>query len=240
MANFGELARSLWPEIKDPGEALGRRARVGDPEVISCEVIGVAKDSKNNIFNSIAREPAPTIYHPFAQNYTSSASVVVRASGDPSGLIPSVRREVAALDENLPAQDLQPLAETTGLATWSVRTAAAALSFFGLIGLALACVGIYGVMSYSVAQTHARDRFTDGPGRGGARCREVDRQAWNGADPDRDHNWPGFIGGDDTPHLESALWRKSDRSRDLRRSGAIFDGRGAARLLSSRAQSDPN
>ncbi|MGH9934864.1 MAG: ABC transporter permease [Blastocatellia bacterium] len=146
------LARRLWPEIKDPGEAVGRRLRVGDSDPISCDVIGVARDSRNNIFNSIDREPEPTIYRPFAQNYTSSASVVVRASGDPRGLIPAVRREVAALDENLPAQDLQPLTETTGLATWPARTAAAALSFFGLIGLALACVGIYGVMSYSVAR----------------------------------------------------------------------------------------
>jgi putative ABC transport system permease protein len=67
-------------------------------------------------------------------------------------LIPAARREVVALDENLPAQDLQPLSETTGLATWSARTGAAALSFFGLLGLLIASVGIYGVMSYSVAR----------------------------------------------------------------------------------------
>jgi putative ABC transport system permease protein len=147
-----KLARRLWPEIKDPGEALGKRLLAGASDPISCEVIGVAKDSKNNIFNSIDREPEPTIYRPFAQNYSSTASVVVRANGDPRGLIPAVRREVAALDENLPAQDLQPLSETVGLATWSARTGAVALSFFGLIGLALAGVGIYGVMSYSVAR----------------------------------------------------------------------------------------
>jgi Acidobacterial duplicated orphan permease len=147
-----KLARRLWPEIKDPGEALGRKLRIGDPDAISCEVIGVARDSKNNIFNPIDREPEPTFYRPFAQGYSSAASVVVRAVGDPGGLIPTVRREVAALDENLPAQDLQPLSETTGLATWSVRTAAVALSFFGLLGLLLASVGIYGVMSYSVAR----------------------------------------------------------------------------------------
>ncbi|HKQ74107.1 MAG TPA: ABC transporter permease [Blastocatellia bacterium] len=147
-----KLARRLWPEIKDPGEALGKRLRAGAPEPITHEVIGVAKDSKNNIFNAIDREPEPTIYRPFAQNYSATASVVIRASGDPRGLIPAVRREVAALDENLPAQDLQPLSETTGLATWSARTGAVALSFFGLIGLALASVGIYGVMSYSVAR----------------------------------------------------------------------------------------
>ena len=147
-----KLARRLWPEIKDPGEALGRTLRVGDPNAISSEVIGVARDSKNNIFNSIDREPEPTIYRPFAQSYSAAASVVVRSVGDPRDLIPAVRREVAALDENLPAQDLQPLTETTGLATWSARTGAAALSFFGLLGLLLASVGIYGVMSYSVAR----------------------------------------------------------------------------------------
>src|SRR5262245_18781082 len=147
-----KLARRLWPEIKDPAEALGKRLRAGAQDLITHEVIGVAKDSKNNIFNSIDREPEPTIYRPFAQNYSSTASVVVRAGGDPRGLISAVRREVAALDENLPAQDLQPLTETTALATWSARTGAVALSFFGLIGLALACVGIYGVMSYSVAR----------------------------------------------------------------------------------------
>jgi ABC-type antimicrobial peptide transport system permease subunit len=146
------LARSLWPEIKDPGEALGKRLRAGDPDPVSSEVIGVAKDSRNSIFISIDRDPQPTIYRPFAQNYSALASVVVRANGDPNGLIPAVRREVVALDENLPAQDLQPLSETTGLATWSVRTGAAALSFFGLLGLLLASLGIYGVMSYSVAR----------------------------------------------------------------------------------------
>jgi len=147
-----KLARSLWPEIKDPGEALGRRLRIGSTDPISCEVVGVAKDSKNDIFNRIDREAAPTIYRPFAQDYSSFASVVVRTSGDPRSLIPAVRREVAALDENLPAQDLQPLTETVGLASWTVRTGAAVLSFFGLLGLALAAIGIYGVMSYSVAR----------------------------------------------------------------------------------------
>jgi predicted permease len=147
-----KLARGLWPEIKEPGEALGKWLRAGDSDPISCEVIGVAKDSKNNIFNSIDREPAPTIYRPFTQNYSAAASIVIRAGGDTRSLIPAVRREVTALDENLPAQDLQPLSETTGLATWPARTAAAALGFFGMIGLALAGVGIYGVMSYSVAR----------------------------------------------------------------------------------------
>lgn len=146
------LARRLWPEIKDPGEALGKRLRAGRSNPISCEVIGVAKDSRNNIFNRIDKEPEPTVYRPFAQNYSALASLIVRTDGDPSGLVSSVRREVAALDENLPPKDLQPLSETVSLASWSARTGAAVLGVFSLLGLLLAAIGIYGVMSYSVSR----------------------------------------------------------------------------------------
>jgi putative ABC transport system permease protein len=147
------LARSLWPEIKDSGEALGRRLHVmGGPGEPPSEIVGIAADMKNLIFNSLDQSAPPTLYRPFAQSYSSRASILVRSSGAPAALIPAVRREVAALDANLPPNEMQPLTENVALALWTARTGAAALSVFGLLGLALAATGIYGVMSYVVAE----------------------------------------------------------------------------------------
>jgi predicted permease len=143
------LAHRVWPDIKAAAAVLGQRLQVG---TTTYQVIGIAKDSENNIFNAFDNKVEPTLYRAFAQNYPFRASVVVRTSGDPRELIPAVRREVAALDENLPAQDLQPLTETTKLATWTTRTDATVFALFGLLGLLVAGVGIYGVMSYTVAQ----------------------------------------------------------------------------------------
>ena len=147
------LARSLWPEMKEIGEALGKRLRVTmGPKTTSCEVIGIAKDSKNSIFSALDGPPPLSVFRPFAQDYSGMASLVVRTSGDPRDLIPNARREVAALDQNLPPRDMQPLTENVSLSLWPVRTGAVALVIFGVLGLALASIGIYGVMSYMVAQ----------------------------------------------------------------------------------------
>jgi predicted permease len=146
------LARRLWPEMKDVGEALGKRLRVTSVKPAQCEVIGVAKDSKNSAFSRLDDAPPLTIYRPFTQSYSAFASVIVRASGNPVSLIPAVRGEVAAIDPNLPPSNIQPLAENVRMMLWLARTGAVVLGIFGLLGMTLAAIGIYGVMSYSVAR----------------------------------------------------------------------------------------
>jgi putative ABC transport system permease protein len=145
------LAHRLWPDLKENREALGRQVRLGNSDNSPCEIIGIVGDAKNSQFSPLDSPAPPTLYRPFAQEYSSRASLVLRTSGAPEDLIPAVRREVASLDENLPAQELQPLAENVGLALWSARAGAGLLGIFGALGLLLAAVGIYGVMSFAVA-----------------------------------------------------------------------------------------
>jgi ABC-type antimicrobial peptide transport system permease subunit len=79
-------------------------------------------------------------------------SLIARVAGDPHALIDSVRREIQALDDNLPVQEIKTLDELAGFHLWPTRMCASLLGGFGLLGLLLATVGVYGVISYSVTQ----------------------------------------------------------------------------------------
>jgi putative ABC transport system permease protein len=145
------LARRLWPDLKDPRESIGKQVRLDGPDNSPHEIIGIAGDTKNSQFVPLDSPGSPAIYRPFAQDYSARSSLVLRTNGAPEDLIPAVRREVAALDENLPTQELQPLSENVALALWSARAGAGLLGIFGALGLLVAAVGIYGVMSFAVA-----------------------------------------------------------------------------------------
>src|SRR5690606_33652041 len=79
-------------------------------------------------------------------------NVVVRTAGAPLALAPQLRQEVRAMDPGLPLADLQTMEQNIGLALSRPRFIARLLSVFAGLALALAAVGTYGVMSYSVAE----------------------------------------------------------------------------------------
>jgi ABC-type antimicrobial peptide transport system permease subunit len=114
-------------------------------------VIGVVRDSK---FSQVRDEVPPTYFTPFFQDTKSlrAASFEVRAAGDPTGMIPAIRQIVQELDGNLPIFNVKTQSRQVDEALIQERQFARLSSFFGLLALMLASIGLYGILSYAVAR----------------------------------------------------------------------------------------
>lgn len=138
-------ARSLWPGQN----AVGQRLRRGGPGQPLLEVVGVVGDTA---VRRPGEAPRPFLYIPFEQSYESAMQLVARTGGSPGTLLPALREATAELDRSLDLFTLKTLRQHIGQALFPVRMAAAMLAVFGLLGLVLSCVGIYGLMAFYVAQ----------------------------------------------------------------------------------------
>jgi predicted lysophospholipase L1 biosynthesis ABC-type transport system permease subunit len=113
------------------------------------EVVGVAADAK---YNSLGEDPQLYLFRPIQQSYSAAVTLHVRSERDPQALASAVRREIHDLDAGLPVTQIATMSSVIGDLLWAPRAAAVLLAVFGFLGLILACIGIYGVMSYSVTQ----------------------------------------------------------------------------------------
>ncbi len=141
------LAHRLF-QNEDP---LGRRlGRAGEEFVI----VGVVEDAK---YGSLREETAGVIYYPFPNGPTGRGQMTlqVRTTGDSSALAPVIRAEVQRIDNSMAIFDVRPLSAFIAASIVQERLLTMLLSFFGLLAMLLAAIGLYGVISYSVAQrTH--------------------------------------------------------------------------------------
>jgi len=139
------LAQRFWG---DRSNALGKRIRIADGEWRT--VVGVAADVK---YSKITDPPRPYFYLPFLQAYRSDMILQTRGAAPTNVLVDQARAHVAALDGNLPILSARPLVELTQGAFLFYRLTAFMLFLFGTAGMALAAMGTYGLVSYTVKQS---------------------------------------------------------------------------------------
>ena len=142
-----EMARHYWPSQDALGRHFIRNGKVNHP----LEVVGVAK---NNYVNLMSTAAQPFFYIPLSQDYVSIETLQVRTTQAPEAMIAPLQKEIASLAPGLPIFNVETM--TQGLYTLPglliFRVGAGLTASLGLLGLALAVVGVYGVVSYVTTQ----------------------------------------------------------------------------------------
>jgi len=141
------LAHRLWP-----GESLaavvGHVIRHGDFNGPPVTVAGIVADTRPG---ALDREPAPEAYRPQSQRAGGSMSLVIKTAQEPATLASAVRAEIRKMDPNLPIPAIRTMREILSQTVAERRFQMALTALFALAALCLGAIGIYGVVSYSVA-----------------------------------------------------------------------------------------
>ncbi|MBV9924274.1 MAG: ABC transporter permease, partial [Acidobacteria bacterium] len=130
-------------------EPLGKRLNIGDPTNPWWTIVGVVRDARTD---SLDKEPYPQMYVPEAQFPQRAGTFLVRTKGDPAAVVPALRREVASVDKDIPLYNLRTMEQVLSDSLSRRRFQMVLVAAFAGVGLLLAAVGIYGVISYTVAQ----------------------------------------------------------------------------------------
>ncbi len=143
-----KMKAQFWPT----SGPIGGRFRLDGPNEDWFTVVGVTPDI--NLYGmEPGNEQAPTVaYVPFAYQQFLNTGLTIRVDGDPASVTSAVRESIRASDPNLPMAQVRTVAELRRLSFWQYGLYGWIFGTTGLIGLLLAAIGVYGVLSYSVSQ----------------------------------------------------------------------------------------
>jgi predicted permease len=141
------LAQQVWPG-QNP---IGKRLQISRFAGNLWQVVGVARNSK---YLAVFEDPLPYVYFSMPQSSTFLRVVQVRSSSAPEVLGPLLQREIQSLDPEMPVADLKTMRQMVagGIGYLMFRIGAVQATAMGVLGLLLAIVGVYGVVSYGAAQ----------------------------------------------------------------------------------------
>jgi predicted permease len=151
------LARRFWPNQNPIGRRMYRPGDAsGDPTAITAKtefftVIGVVAEMKQRSLTD-GDKAVGAYYFPLAQEPRDGLTFAVRSSGDPTSLSGALRREIAAIDAQLPMFDMQPMSHWIDRSLADRRSPALLSIAFGFVAVFLSAIGIYGVLAYLVTQ----------------------------------------------------------------------------------------
>ena len=162
-AQVGIINESMARRFFGNESPIGRRFGFAPARPVQCpdgvlrgaagaiEIVGVVKDVK---YTSLRNEGREMFYLPFHQANTGygEMTLVVRTADDPMAVATSVRRETRALDPAMPMFEVETLATQVAASLREERLLASLSSGFGLLSLLLSCLGLYGILSYTVAR----------------------------------------------------------------------------------------